>query len=661
MKLKNYLLLCFLLFLLVGCIEPDVPDETPPEAAPEEPPPTAPPEVPEQPPRVEPDELDEPLEEFIVPPLKERIPISPPEGELKSITLGDIEISHFTTAIMRGHFETSTDILFYVKNRGDTTKTVKVTALDQLTEQIPENVYHFFSFQEDIISIGPGEEKNFWYFISNEGDMDFELNVEFQVGSSKRTAKINIKSEKLRPECGVYIYGKVKDKNTGNPIKDAEVRVNWFNGRDKHAEKTDGFGRYVVCVLAKEDIQNVFGNRTVLYDSFDYFVTVDEPGYKYFYKGTISPPKREESLRLDIELENASELNFNLLWEKQVNDNYGFFWVMPADNFSVIAAAQAKHPPMLDKPTNFYLFSDKGEILWKQRTENECWGFDITDDGEKIAAGCHDGYTYVVKKDGTLLWKDKASNMNREVEFSTDETKLITGPYEGYSIALVDSSDGEVITSYETDEWLRNSKFYHDGSGYVTGHGEGSVISFDMDGKKQWERKIGEFPLFMEIDNNGNVYLAGKSRTLFSYDKNGILRWSYRIPDHVVTVGDISENNKIAIGTVGGWVYLFDSDGTLLWRRSTMQEGGQWGGSIGHNAVAISDDGEYIVYGTAPENELLVLDANGTMVWSYKTQTRENSEDLLAGVMSVDISSDNSKIVAGYGDNYIRMFELENN
>ncbi len=674
MNVKLFLLFGFCLVLFLGCVGPkenfpgeksNGKEETGTGGTGEKPEPFTPEDEEDTGPITPEDENSEdvqknekPGEEFHFPPL-EQSSISLPEGEWKTLTLGEVEIRYFSTAIMRGNFETSTDILFFVKNKGSSTKIVQATLLKELAQQKPENVYHFFGFQKDEISIASGEEKKFWYYISNEPPIDFELEVTFEVGSEEGTAIVHVKEEDLKSLFTAYIYGVVTDKQTGEPVKDATVIGTLFNGREGFTQVTDEFGRYVLPVTSMQDIQNVFGNRTVLYNSLAYSISAEKDGYQFFYENNLSPGK-EEQLRLDIELEKSSgEKDFALAWEKQVQDNYGFFWVMPSKDFSVIAAAQAKHPPELQKPTHFYLFSEEGTILWQQDTGSECWGFDITDDGNKIAAACHDGYTYVVSKGGTLLWKGSSVNqvMTREAEFSPSGNQLITGPYGEDSLALVDSSDGETINEYTTEEWLRNSKFYLDGSGYLTGHGGGTILAFDMNGNNKWEQIIGEFPLMMEVDQQNNVYLSGKGRTLFSYDEEGNLRWTYRIGDHTITAGDISDNGKLAAGTVGGQVYLFDSDGNLLWRRGACGQDAQ-GCTVGHNAVDISSDGKYIVVGSAPQNGLVVFDENGTLVWSYTAEIKENSEDLLVGAVTVAISDDDSKIVAGYGDNYIRMFEL---
>jgi WD40 repeat protein len=165
--------------------------------------------------------------------------------------------------------------------------------------------------------------------------------------------------------------------------------------------------------------------------------------------------------------------------------------------------------------------------------------------------------------------------------------------------------------------------------------------------------------MFLAVDQNKNTFAAGKSRTLFSFDSSGNLRWKHRIPDHVVTAGSATpDGSRIALGTVGGMVYLFDNNGNVLWKRNTGDVGEQ-GGTVGHNAIAISPDGKKIVAGTAPGNCVIAYNEKGTLIWKGCSNVEKTSSDMMEGVTNVQISGSKDKIIAAYGDNYIREFILQ--
>lgn len=173
---------------------------------------------------------------------------------------------------------------------------------------------------------------------------------------------------------------------------------------------------------------------------------------------------------------------------------------------------------------------------------------------------------------------------------------------------------------------------------------------------------IGEFPLFFATDENKNVYAWGKSRTLFAFDKDGKLKWKYRIPD-LAGYGAMG-GGKIAIATVGGNLYLFDTNGNLLWQRGIFLQrerpnyAKEEAIAVGHNGVAISKDGKLIVVGTI-DNCVVVYNDKGTIVWKYCKQPEPNAPDIFPGVKNVQISDDKKTIIAAYGDNFIRKFSME--
>jgi len=597
-------------------------------------------------------------EEFQFPPINANSPLlNPPQGEWIKKQLGDIEIKYFSTAIIRGMSESGTDYFITLKNNGNSEAAVSFSSDQELAKDIPQCNLHFFSFQNPPVKISAGGEKKLWYFASIDSNAcNFTVNFKAWLeNDSNNKVELPVKfgsvEEDFRGKETSVIYGYVKDEN-GNPVRNTRVDAMMNCGRMGNRGDTDEQGRYTISVMAMEDVNSLYGNRELACDSYDYFVSIAKDGYEYYFKEHVTPT-REEFVRLDIVLEKKKEdVSYSLKWEKKVDDNYGFFWVKPSNDWNVFAANQAKHPPELNKPTNLYLFDSQGNILWKQPTENECWGIDIAADRSKVTAGCHDKNVYVVDKSGKLLWKFDTGGMVRSACFSRDGKKVLSGAIQ--KLYLFNADDGSKMEVPWIDEWFRNCQFYRDDSGFIVG--ARTVAGFDSAANKKWEYIIGEFPMFLGVDTNKNVFASGKSRTLFSFDSSGNLRWKHRIPDHVAGAGaSTPDGSRIAIGTVGGMVYLFDGSGNLLWKRNTGEVGEQ-GGTVGHNAVAISDDGKRVVVGTAPGNCVIVYNEKGTVLWKDCSEVEKTSNDMLEGVTNVQISADRNNIIASYGDNYIREF-----
>ena len=610
------------------------------------------------------------------------LPEPPVTGEEKTLRLGNLEFNYYDAVFSDGIFSLGTDILIHVKNNGIATETFSTQRdSDMHTAQIPNWVTHFFAFQATTTALQPSEEKTLHYFSSNDGPGEFTLNFEFWQHtdqSDKITAPLNITSlsESYRFETSSVIYGYVLDKTTHQPLDNAEVFVNFYNGRQTAARvTTDVQGRYVASTPSIEDIATYFGNQEITYSSFGYFLTVQKDGYEYYYQDEVSP-KRGEALRFDINLTPKETTETYILdWENKVSDYYGFFWIKIDDNWNYVAGAQAKHVPELNKATHFYLFDAKtGEQKWNFPTGNECWGFDITQDGTLVAAGCSDGYVYVVNaNDGSLRWKKDSGGMNRFVEFSHDGTLLLTGPASNgtntaYDFVLYNVSDGSIVKGFSGyNNWLRNGRFTDDDDKFVVGLSGGYVAMFDTtSGERLWGSYVGEFPLFLAIDNQDNTYACGKGRTLFSFDKEGDLRWSYRVPDHVTSSGMITpDGSHVVIGTVGAWVYDFNgATGEIRWRQRIAGE------NVGHNAVSVSTGGGYVAIGSGPDNVLTIFNTKGTKIFEQTSALNPDpilndkwatigptaSAGTQKGIMCTVISADGRKVMAGYGDDYIRSF-----
>ena len=588
-------------------------------------------------------------------------PANVPEGKWMEKKLGDVQVKYFSTAVTRGMMESGTDYFITLNNTGSSTERICAPACcSELRSFAPSWNLHFFALQDFPLELAPGQAKKLWYFASL--DQVGLFNVTFrmwQCGNEESAVQLPVTfgstDERFWGKETSYISGTVRDE-TGKMVPGATVVAVTGCGRLDSKAESDSQGKYAIPVLGMEDVEAIYLGRDLGCTSKDYSLSVETEGYEYYYKEGLTPTRKAPA-EANITLERKAEgpLNYTLEWEKQVQDNYGFFWVKPSADWSVFAAAQGKHPPELGKPTNFYMFDGKGNVLWKQPTGNECWGIDIAKDGSKVVAGCHDGYVYVIDRNGKLLWKYDEGAMVRNACFSQDGGQVLSGTLG--NVQLFDSATGAKKDVNRTGDWLRNCAFYPDGSGFVVGSRE--TGGFDSSGVQKWQQVIGEFPMFLGVDSGGNAYASGKSRTVFSFDKSGNVRWTRKITEPPVTAGaNTQDGSRVAMGSVGGSVYLFDGNGTLLWKRGVLGLGTF--GAVGHNAMAISQDGKLVVAGTAPNNCLAAYNEHGTMVWKNCIEPDKSaSSDLLLGVTNVQISPDKTRIIASYGDNYIRMFRLE--
>jgi len=582
-------------------------------------------------------------------------PQGAPEGRWMDAKIGSVQARYFSTAVARGMMESGTDYFITLNNTGGTAAKICAPACcSELRANAPEWNLHFFALQDFPITLAPGETRKLWYFASLDRTGFFNQTFRFwECGNEAVAASLKVAfgatDERFWGNETSYIEGTVKDAE-GRPVEGANVVAATGCGRQDFKGTSGADGKYAIPVLGMEDVEAIYLGRDLACTTKEYWIAVDKEGYEYYYRAGIAPT-RAAPAAADIVLEKRAEsADYALEWESKVQDNYGFFWVKPSEDWSVFAAAQAKHPPELGKPANFYLFNASGAVVWKQPTGNECWGIDIAKDGGKVVAGCHDGYVYMADRQGRLLWKYDEKAMVRSACLSPDGSMALSG-ITG-TLHLFDAATGAKTDVARSGDWLRNCVFYQDGSGFVAGSRE--TGGFDAAGAQQWQQVIGEFPLFMGVDADGNTYASGKSRTLFSFARDGSLRWSHKISEPTITAGQVAQGaGRIAAGSVGGSVYLFGANGTLLWQRGVLGLGEP--SAVGHNAVAISQDGSMVVAGT-DSNCVVAYDARGTLLWKDCAAPDESNPDLKMGVTNVQVSPDKSRIIASYGDNRLRMF-----
>ncbi len=602
-------------------------------------------------------------------------------GENKTLAVGNIEISYYSVAASYDVISLGVDFFIRARNNGVHNETLSAT----LASTPPAFTWQLFFYQNESFTLAPGEEKTLHYFASNDEPGQADLLFDFWQKpdkSDKATANITLFRGSDRDENltkSAIVYGRVSDKATGNPVFGADVVVNLFSGRGAYEAKTDWNGNYAVAVPGVDDIASFLGPASGNYRSLNYSITISYPGYGYLYLGNVSP-MRGEKLQVDILLSPFSRsASYALDWESNVSEPYGFFRVAADKDWNYAVAVQAKHSPELNVPSLFFVFDAKtGKQVFSQATQNECWGVSMSSDGKTVAAACSDGYVYALGISAgnvSLKWsaRDPTGNMRRWVEISHDGKLVLTGPLVAapssrYAFVLLNASTGELVRGFEGDfAWLRNARFSADDSRLVVGGSDGVLEMYETaSGKKLWENRIGEFPFVLEMDGNGNTYATGKGRTIYSFDPSGKERWSFRVPDHAPYAGAISaDGSKLAFSTMQGWVYYVDTaTGGVYWRKRIASN------NAAFNALSMSADGKTIAVGGAPQNLLQVLDDKGNTLFGNTAPANDDpalaqkwagigykaSDNTQRGTMGTFMSADGSRILAAYGDDYVREF-----
>lgn len=602
-----------------------------------------------------------------------------PIGEMISAELGPVTLETYNPVTITW-LENSTNLYFYAHNTGDS----QVTVLGPRAFDVPVNVVtfpsrespkHFFELNPFPTPIVPGDTALFEFMLTRGGDVEeVDMDFTFTLVETGEQTTLTVKvistpppgpETEALPETAL-IRGAVTVPG-GAPLRNAQVTAFLFNDMREWRAITDSKGQFYILVPSLDVLQAALGDRPLPYSSLGYTLTAEAEGYTLGYSDQIEPARGAE-IPMDFTLQPVSSREYVLSGELSTDGVYGYWWLLPRPDFDSLIAVQGRHPPELNVPGHIIAVSLTGEELWRVPTQVECWGFDVSTNGE-IAAGCHDGTVYLLSPDGELRWQFDSGGMNRWVQFSPDGSVLLTGPGDGKDIVLLDVVNGKPLWSFGSNlGWLRNAVWSPDGERVLTGYSGGILAMLTREGQSLWEGSIGEFPMVFEMDADYNSYMAGKIRELFSFDANGNLRWRSRIGTHSVTAGAdnmSAAGDLIAMGTGSGWLLVFDNEGNLLWQRRIH------GNLQGHNALDMTPDGQFIVVGSAGEvgNDGFVslYNRNGALLWQTQYPDRRDLGIVTSpyaydhnqrGAITIAISDDGRYIAAGFGDSTIRIFEF---
>jgi WD40 repeat protein len=198
------------------------------------------------------------------------------------------------------------------------------------------------------------------------------------------------------------------------------------------------------------------------------------------------------------------------------------------------------------------------------------------------------------------------------------------------------------VASYKTVGGITSVSMSRDGK-YAAVSGHGFVTLLNSNASAMWTFQTNEIFNSVSISGDGTYVAAGtEGSRVYMFDSNdGRVLWIFRTDGPVLTIKLSRDDRYVAAGIFEGVIYLLQRDGGgLLWSYKA-------GNITAILSVAISDDGSRIVAGSANNKVILLSSSNPTPMWTYET------EDF---VRSVAITSNGEYLAAGTNDNHLYLF-----
>ena len=459
------------------------------------------------------------------------------------------------------------------------------------------------------------------------------------------------------------IAGRVSGAD-GRPVGGALVQVWVGMSPDPVSIRTWVDGTFKIAVPSGSDIRTILGPRPRVWpqSTMTYSVSASQAGYTYGYRAGIDPVAGGTA-QVDLTLQPVQPLNYKLVGEFETNGPIGFWWVRLAGAGDLIVATEGRHEPSLRVPAHVYGLDLAGRERWSIPTGGECWGLDVSPDGQLIAAGCADSIVYVITAAGQLLRKISGlfGELPFQPRFSPDGRLLLVDTQQGP--AVIDPRSGAIRwTLPGFEHQIRNARWSADGQRLVIGDAGGRLAMLDTRGHVLWDAYLGHLTFPLSIDEQYNVYAGSKSGVYYAFDGQGKLRWEWGLSSYHGPRQMPADGRFIILSPgVKKIVEMLDSSGKLVWDHHFGNPRDFKGaGAGGHNAIDMTADGSLIAVGFE-DYEVDLLDAQGDVLWSDRESPRPELKAMISedapGVQGVAISPDGRYIVAGYQDSIIRVFE----
>lgn len=212
-----------------------------------------------------------------------------------------------------------------------------------------------------------------------------------------------------------------------------------------------------------------------------------------------------------------------------------------------------------------YALDQNGNLLWEFETGHYIWAQPlVTEDVVYISSMDH--FVYAVSKDGEEIWSQELNgSIVSSPLLSEDESMLYVGTL-GDEIAALDTTDGEVIWTYDTEDSVWGVGTIVESTLFI-GDSVGNIYALDPDS--------GE--LLKQIEIEGSIIggltalddgfaLTTEEGDVKVLDVDGTPVWESTPGGEIVQAPAVSEDYVI-IGSINGdnLIYSFSSAGVQLW------------------------------------------------------------------------------------------------
>ena len=237
-------------------------------------------------------------------------------------------------------------------------------------------------------------------------------------------------------------------------------------------------------------------------------------------------------------------------------------------------------------------------LLWNFSTGEPVYGVDVG--SRYVAVASYDNRVYLLTTNGSVVWSFKTRGNAEAVALSEEENYLLA-------------------TSYLIPE----ARIYL----FRIGDDNVSLL---------WERSYGNLVKGCDVSEElGMAVIATGDGTARAYSLTGAPLWSFRIQQSAWGVWDVEiACGRVALAGDDTYLYLLNSDGALIWKRSRGRRSYLYGCGLSCNLAAAASQ----------DRGLYVYDKGGRLLWTYTTGDSNHDVAISTSQELIALSSWDGKV-----------------
>lgn len=282
------------------------------------------------------------------------------------------------------------------------------------------------------------------------------------------------------------------------------------------------------------------------------------------------------------------------------------------ENFQTHPWACYHHDSQRTGLSNF-IVGDSLEIAWTYNVGAEISGSAVVDNLGRIIFGARNGYLYCLNSNGELLWR---TSLGATIYFSTPALDDSGNIYMTTSRKLIKlNSNGQILWFWPNHDLLSISHspvIGNDGKIYFACYSE-TLYALNPSGNLVWARYLeGDVNSSPTIGYDGRIYVAttrANQNKLWAFNPDGSVAWSYNLlgeADFATPAVGFDSVIYVSVGYSNYLLYAIKPDGSLKWQLTL--------GSSGYSCPAIANDST--VYINASGRLYCVDSRTGNIRWS---------------------------------------------